>query len=192
MKQYSALSAQDKAGFVEVPSFTSDASPRSNSPAGNPAAFFSANVNNAATTGREMRSISALMRHVAGCTLGASYNGPILYKRVRSSHPGGETIRPWNLCGSQWGGNGSTNSPTYRITEIVYRDASGNARYYRYTGTDGEALDNDSYRYYTEQTSDARFYVAASTDMTYAASMAVGKAAQRRRRRRRRWWNDDE
>ena len=201
MKQYNDLTAQDKAGFVEVAAFNSATELARADMFGNPGVYYDFNNDNSASnSGRTRKAVAVLLLQVAGCSA-RTYNGPVLWKRVTVTPPARITLTGWNLCGTVWGRNTSLNTnQTFgrQISEIVYRDAQGRARYFTITATPAQAGHGTSYSRYTENTSDSRFAAAAepeqpaSADMSVGVGIAVANAVHRRRRRRRRWWNDDE
>ena len=167
MKQFSDLTAQDKAGFVEVADFNGATQLARSNTLGNSALFYSFAPNNQGTDGRTMKAVAVLLLHVFGCTA-QTYRGPVLWKRRQTVPQASVTMTGWTLCGRAWGNNtsaGAGNQSVYQINEIVYRDAAGNARFFRTTATVPQSGPGNSYNTYSEQTSDTRFYTqqAATT-----------------------------
>ena len=141
---------------------------------GNPAAFLSG-INQPCgvytnRSGRERHHLAILLRRLVPCALANAYSGNVIARIERICTPAintairsGETSDAWpSGCSEAQARDFTTNSSSriHRITNIIFRDADGNAKHFKYTGTDGQSFQDDSYRFYTE---DADFLQFRST-----------------------------
>ena len=111
-------------------------------------------------TGRTRHHLAILLRNIAPCSLAENYTGNVIARVERVCTPAittalnnREQIQPWpSRCSEAQARVDNTNpgSNVYRITNIIYRDADGNAKHYKYTGTDGQSFEATSHQQYTE------------------------------------------
>lgn len=146
----------DGTGFATIETFETSHGNRYPDPnaAGNPAAYFSSSRDLNGHDGRTRRALALLLWVLRGANAATEfdYRGRVYWKRASAGVPPGETSQAWTVNGVVQGNNQttSTNPAPWTITDIVFENADGDVAHYRYTGTAGEKLDSDSYRYWTE------------------------------------------
>ena len=180
MKRFDDLTTEDKAGFVDW-TWSSTGSLY-----GNPTNFYNPSpISN--TNPWIFAAMRWLVRALSPGYCTNTYSGSVLVKISRTGVGSGNGGR-WNICGSTAGLGNSTFGNHNAITEIVFKDADGNARYFTRPNFANPAASLAAAGY-AEQTQDPRFYTVQSGS---GGGLPPWVATVVARRRRKRLLDDDE